>query len=140
MTILLAYIMPDLDEHCNRSACRTMRWPIRSRTVRSAAPGRAVQDRMCAVAAYRGSWKRPNGAFVAAVMASIATGDTPNFDMQGDPDPAVNLASAPPTARQSAPVRTPSRSRFACRAEDGNGDQPALAEVERLDTRSAFIA
>src|SRR5262245_34746118 len=33
-----------------------------------------------------------------------------------------------------------SRSRFACRAEDGNGCRPALAEVARLDARSAFIA
>src|ERR1700722_2218672 len=32
------------------------------------------------------------------------------------------------------------RSRFACRAEDGNSDWPALGEVECLDARSAFIA
>src|ERR1700716_2639250 len=32
------------------------------------------------------------------------------------------------------------RSRVACRAEDRNGDWPALAEVECLDARSAFIA
>ena len=35
----------------------------------------------CAVAAYRGSWSEPDIKFARAVMASVAKGDAPNFDM-----------------------------------------------------------
>ncbi len=44
----------------------------------SALPG----DRtLCAVAAYHGTWERPDTRFAAAVIASVQTGDAPNFDM-----------------------------------------------------------
>ena len=35
----------------------------------------------CAIAAYRGSWDRPDNAFADAVRASVVKGDAPNFDM-----------------------------------------------------------
>jgi hypothetical protein len=35
----------------------------------------------CAVAIYRGSWSEPDIQFADAVMASVAKGDAPNFDM-----------------------------------------------------------
>jgi hypothetical protein len=35
----------------------------------------------CAVAVYRGSWGEPDTRFADAVMASVAKGDAPNFDM-----------------------------------------------------------
>jgi hypothetical protein len=35
----------------------------------------------CAIAAYRGSWDRPDTAFADAVRATVAKGDAPNFDM-----------------------------------------------------------
>jgi hypothetical protein len=36
---------------------------------------------LCAVAAYHGTWERPDTRFAAAVIASVETGDAPNFDM-----------------------------------------------------------
>jgi hypothetical protein len=36
---------------------------------------------VCAVAVYRGSWTQPDVKFAAAVAASVAKGDAPNFDM-----------------------------------------------------------
>ncbi|MFL9824189.1 hypothetical protein [Rhodoplanes sp. SY1] len=38
----------------------------------------------CALAAYRGSWERPDTRFAAAVRASVANGDAPDFDMPED--------------------------------------------------------
>jgi hypothetical protein len=35
----------------------------------------------CAVAVYRGSWSDPDTRFADTVMASVAKGDAPNFDM-----------------------------------------------------------
>ena len=35
----------------------------------------------CAVAVYHGSWGEPDTKFADAVMASVAKGDAPNFDM-----------------------------------------------------------
>ena len=40
-----------------------------------------VDPTFCAVAAYRGSWKRPDTAFADAVRTSVAKNDAPNFDM-----------------------------------------------------------
>jgi hypothetical protein len=38
----------------------------------------------CAIAAYRGSWDRPDNKFAYAVQTSVAKGDAPNFDMPDD--------------------------------------------------------
>jgi hypothetical protein len=38
----------------------------------------------CAIAAYRGSWDRPDKKFADAVQTSVAKGDAPNFDMPDD--------------------------------------------------------
>jgi len=38
----------------------------------------------CAVAAYRGSWERPDAKFAESVTATAAKGDAPNFDMPKD--------------------------------------------------------
>jgi hypothetical protein len=35
----------------------------------------------CAIAAYRGSWDRPDGAFANAVKTSVAKNDAPDFEM-----------------------------------------------------------
>jgi hypothetical protein len=40
----------------------------------------------CAIAAYRGSWDRPDNKFADAVLASVAKGDAPNFDMPDELD------------------------------------------------------
>jgi hypothetical protein len=38
----------------------------------------------CAIAAYRGSWDRPDNAFVNAVRKSVANNDAPDFDMPAE--------------------------------------------------------
>jgi hypothetical protein len=38
----------------------------------------------CAIAAYRGSWERPDTMFADAVRATVVKGDAPNFDMPKD--------------------------------------------------------
>jgi type IV secretion system protein VirB1 len=46
---------------------------------------RRKTDRLfCAVAAYHGSWEQPDARFAEVVMASVAKGDAPNFDMPND--------------------------------------------------------
>ncbi|MBK5958397.1 hypothetical protein CCR97_09260 [Rhodoplanes elegans] len=52
---------------------------------RCEASGRTdVDPTSCALAAYRGSWERPDTRFAAAVRASVANGDAPDFDMPED--------------------------------------------------------
>jgi hypothetical protein len=52
---------------------------------RCEASGRTgIDPTSCALAAYRGSWERPDTKFAAAVRASVANGDAPDFDMPGD--------------------------------------------------------
>jgi len=62
----------------------------------------------CAVAAYRGSWSDPDSKFADAVMASVANGDAPNFDMPRDTGmeflDVASDASAPPKAASPAPA------------------------------------
>ncbi|MFL9828668.1 hypothetical protein [Rhodoplanes sp. SY1] len=52
---------------------------------RCEASGRTdVDPTLCALAAYRGSWERPDTRFAAAVRASVADGNAPDFDMPKD--------------------------------------------------------
>lgn len=44
-------------------------------------PRLKVDPTFCAVAVYRGSWRRPNIKFATDVAASVAKGDAPNFEM-----------------------------------------------------------
>jgi hypothetical protein len=58
----------------------------------------------CAIAAYRGSWGRPDGAFADAVRTSVANNDAPDFEMPAGTD--VNAAEVhsarPPAFRDTA--------------------------------------
>jgi hypothetical protein len=49
-----------------------------------AVPRLTVNRTHCAIAAYHGSWDRPDNKFADAVFTSVAKGDPPNFDMPGD--------------------------------------------------------
>ena len=51
----------------------------------------------CAIAAYRGSWDRPDNKFADAVATSAANGDAPNFDMPDSTD--VGSGELVPEAR-----------------------------------------
>jgi hypothetical protein len=49
---------------------------------------------LCAVAAYHGTWQRPDTRFAAAVIASVQTGDAPNFDMADETTSESNPVTA----------------------------------------------
>ena len=66
----------------------------------------------CAVAAYRGSWDRPDPRFADAVRATVEKGSAPNFDMPKDAyfdsnDVAFVKLTPGPDATLSAPALTP---------------------------------
>jgi hypothetical protein len=44
-------------------------------------PGSKADPTFCAIAAYHGSWERPDTAFARAVRATLSNNDGPNFDM-----------------------------------------------------------
>jgi hypothetical protein len=71
-----------------------------------ATPRSDADPTFCAVAAYRGSWERPDGAFANAVRTSVATNDAPNFDMPKETgievrDALLDLPVAPPATPPS---------------------------------------
>lgn len=61
----------------------------------------------CAIAAYHGSWDRPDTTFANAVRATVEKGNAPNFEMPKDAyfDPD-DMASQVPTSRERAAVTT----------------------------------
>ena len=62
----------------------------------------------CAVAAYHGSWERPDTWFADAVLATIKKGNAPNFDMPKDADlDADDVAVDATPAHQRAALTTP---------------------------------
>jgi hypothetical protein len=60
----------------------------------------------CAVAAYHGSWERPDNSFADAVNTTVAEDDAPDFEMPEDADPG---ASRQPASYGTAPPPTPPR-------------------------------
>jgi hypothetical protein len=62
----------------------------------------------CAIAAYHGSWNRPDTWFADAVRATMKKGNAPNFDMPNDAYlGADDVAADTPSGRQHAAVTTP---------------------------------
>jgi hypothetical protein len=109
----------------------------------------------CAIAAYHGSWERPDNAFADAVRTSVANNDAPDFEMPTGAGidaaeissarrPASrNTATAPPTApddRERAwlsplfPVK--SRPSDHSPIDDAARDRPAFEE-QKSDVPSA---
>jgi hypothetical protein len=109
----------------------------------------------CAIAAYRGSWERPDNAFADAVRTSVANNDAPDFEMPARID--VNAAEvrsarrpafhdtviavpAAPDDRERArlsplfPVK--SRPSERSRIDDAISDRPAVEE-QKSDSQSA---
>jgi hypothetical protein len=65
----------------------------------------------CAIAAYRGSWDRPDNRFADAVRATVEKGNAPNFDMPKDAyfdasDIASETLTPGPTAALTATALT----------------------------------
>ena len=71
-------------------------------------PGSKSDPTFCAIAAYRGSWERPDEAFAEAVRTSVKTNDAPNFDMPKETGINVRdaLLDAPPV-QSVAPLSRP---------------------------------
>jgi hypothetical protein len=62
----------------------------------------------CAIAAYRGSWVRPDDKFADAVLTSEAKGDAPNFDMPDDiDDRSSDVAREPSVAGKRVSTVSP---------------------------------
>jgi hypothetical protein len=109
----------------------------------------------CAIAAYRGSWERPDNAFAAAVRTSVANNDAPDFEMPSQTDvnaakvrsarrPAVHdTPTAPPAApddgeRARLSPLFPVKSHLSehSRIDDATSDRPAV-EQQNSDVQSA---
>jgi hypothetical protein len=62
----------------------------------------------CAIAAYRGSWDRPDIGFAAAVRATVEDGNAPNIELPRDAHfDASDIASDIPTRKSHAAPSTP---------------------------------
>jgi hypothetical protein len=63
----------------------------------------------CAVAAYHGSWERPDNGFADVVRATAATGEAPDFEMPAGAgiDTADSGSSRQPAVRDTAPAPPP---------------------------------
>ncbi len=62
----------------------------------------------CAIAAYHGSWERPETWFADAVRTTVEKGNAPNFDMPKDPYlDADDVAGDTPPARQHTALTAP---------------------------------
>lgn len=64
----------------------------------------------CAIAAYRGSWDRPDTRFADAVRTTVEKGNAPNLDMPRDAYfDGSDIASDTPMPAPDTGVRTPER-------------------------------
>jgi hypothetical protein len=62
----------------------------------------------CAIAAYRGSWDRPDIGFADAVRATVEEGNTPNLDLPKDAYfDATDIASDMPSHKADAALGKP---------------------------------
>jgi hypothetical protein len=66
----------------------------------------------CAIAAYRGSWDRPDKGFAGAVRIIVEKGNAPNFDMPKDAyfdadDVTLETVTPHPLPASTAPEMTP---------------------------------
>jgi hypothetical protein len=64
----------------------------------------------CAIAAWHGSWERPDNGFADRVLASAAKGDTPDFEMPAGTgnDTGQVSSSGHPTSPDAMPATAPS--------------------------------
>ena len=109
----------------------------------------------CAIAAYHGSWERPDIAFADAVRTSVANNDAPDFEMPARTDvnaaeirsarrpPFHDTAMAAPAApddreraRLSPLFPVKSRPSERSRIDDATSNRPAVEE-QKSDIQSA---
>jgi hypothetical protein len=105
----------------------------------------------CAIAAYHGSWERPDSKFADAVLTSVAKGDAPNFDMPDEIDGRSDDVANEPIATgqrasaaiQSAPdeqQRGWSSALFPARAKQFTGTSSSNPDAGGLQESSGFSA
>ena len=109
----------------------------------------------CAIAAYRGSWNRPDNAFATAVRTSVTNNDAPDFEMPAETggDAAKVRSAQPPAFRDTATAQPaapddrerarlsplfPVKSRSSDRSpiDDAARDRPAVEE-QKSDIQNA---
>jgi hypothetical protein len=102
----------------------------------------------CAIAAYRGSWDHPDNKFADAVLASVAKGAAPNFDMADEIDERLDgAASELPVSRHrifTVPSAAPddrqqgwSSALFPARTKQVDGTSSSSADADRLQKSGA---
>jgi hypothetical protein len=105
----------------------------------------------CAIAAYRGSWDRPDNKFADAVLTSLAKGDAPNFDMPEEIGGRSDDLAAEPsiagqgnsTARSAASddqQQAWSSALFPARSKQLDGTNSSSADADRLQESSTMTA
>jgi hypothetical protein len=103
----------------------------------------------CAIAAYGGSWDRPDNKFADAVLTSVATGDAPNFDMPDDIGDRSNDVATKPADHRPSTARSAVRddkeegwssALFPARSKQLDGTSPGSAGADRLQESSTMTA
>jgi len=109
----------------------------------------------CAIAAYHGSWDRPDTAFADAVKTSVANNDAPDFEMPADTGfDFADVGSAPPPAFHDSATTSPlapddrqrgwSSALFPAKSQqfdrpsiNDSATDPRAADAQKSDTRNA---
>jgi hypothetical protein len=103
----------------------------------------------CAIAAYHGSWDSPDNKFADAVLASVAKGDAPNFDMPDEFDEPLDAAASelPVSGQRISTKRSAaaddqlqawSSALFSARAKQVEGTSSRSPDADRLQKSSAM--
>jgi hypothetical protein len=112
-------------------------------------PRFTVDSTRCAIAAYRGSWDHPDNKFADAVLASLAKGDAPNFDVPDEiGDRSDDVATEPSVAgRRISGARSAagddqqqgwSSALFPARSKQFDGTNSGSADADRLHDSSTL--
>jgi len=109
----------------------------------------------CAIAAFRGSWGRPDNAFADSVRTSVAKNDAPDFEMPKDTgfdfadvgsamEPALHNTASAPTLAPDDHERGWSSALFPARSQqldppstNGSAGDPHAADAQKFDARNA---
>jgi hypothetical protein len=114
-------------------------------------PRFTVDSTRCAIAAYRGSWEHPDNKFADAVLASLAKGDAPDFDMPDElGDRSDDVATKPSVAGQgvsAARLTAPddqqqawSSALFPARPKQLDGTSSSSPDADRLQEFGTMTA
>ena len=153
--------LPPLIIAIYRCRCIVVQWLFGSGVLRPQATSKP-DPIYCAIAAYRGSWDRPDATFADAVRATVEQRNAPNFDMPKDayfdPNDLASEALTRNRVRLVLQVRSRQQARYQpticlcrdhpSRGHDGSFDHPsrngAHSRTPRFcssgDVLSGFVA